>query len=232
MSLNTNPVNIFNINNFLPNNIFGIIHNKYLVIYFICVLVILFTAKNTNNFSYVFISICIFVIYIYYTQLITHTNITYNQNIENNYLLDLGIDLNTFISKDKYLIKLLHQNMYIKNKNIKIFNNLLLYIEDFLITFETLKSNNVLLNNTYQQILLNDIRDKLERILSHINTFIYILPNDSGYLNNYYNFSQLIRSHLSIYYNKIINQYGVSDHTNLYQTTRSLENKYGFIDLN
>ena len=90
-------------------------------------------------------------------------------------------------------------------------------------------SGKIRLNNSYQQILLNDIRDQLERILLHINTFIHILPNDQEYLNIYYNFFQLIRSHLSMYYNKIISQYGLSDHTHLYQIIRSSENKYGFI---
>ena len=219
------------------------ISNKNIIIYSILLIILLFITKNTNNFSYVFISTCLIVIYIYYNQqkYILNKELNIESNI--NKLKELNIKNTLIISKDNYLIELLYNSRFIYFKDSNTFNLLINYIEDFLITFETLRQNinniflksndlikPIVLNKLQKSILINDIRDQFERIMNHIETFIHIIPDDIRYLNAYYKFSQLIRLHLTKYYNKILYDNNIDDHTSIYQLIRSSENKYGFID--
>lgn len=155
----------------------------------------------------------------------------------------LGIDPNLLINRDKYIIEILTKAIFLKYKAPEAFNKLIIYIEDFIVVFETLKQNitNIYLKNdqmiqpdklseSHRLILLNDLRDTLERVMTHLETFIYVIPNDKIYLDSYYQFYQLLRNQLSRYYNRILSMYKINDHTSQYQVLRSSVNKYDFID--
>ena len=86
------------------------------------------------------------------------------------------------------------------------------------------------LRTNHHAILINDLRDQLEMILKQIQTIIYILPQNVIYLNRFYQFNQLIKSHLSRYYNKILFKYNYNDHTSQYLLNRTSEDKYYFLD--
>ena len=86
------------------------------------------------------------------------------------------------------------------------------------------------LNKIQQSLLINDLRDQLERILIHVQTIIHVLPSDLRYLDSYYDFSQLLKHNLSRYYNFIMGKYNFIDHTSQYQVLRKTENKYGYLD--
>jgi len=241
--MNNLEINIFNLYEFRKNDIFARIDNKNLFIYFCIGLIILYIAVYYKKFSYVFISICLFISFIYYSQSISHANYKYGETKKNNFLNKLNIEPNLLITKDDYLIELLSNAYFIKMKSPEDFKKLISLIEDFFIIYESLKQNKnniflsknelikpVDLNPIQHSILINDIRDQLERILKHIQTIIHKIPHDSNYLDAYYMFNQLIRAHLSRYYNRILSDYKYSDHTSQYQLIRISEDKYGFID--
>ena len=236
-------INIYNLNEYSKPNIFNIISNKHIIIYFIIGLVVLYIAINTHKFSYVFISVCLLGIIIYYTQKISYAKFNNRITLKNRYISELNINPESLFNRDNYLVNLLYSARFIKAKSPNDFAKLVLLIEDFLVTFETLKQNknNIFLKSTdmikpfelnkiQHSILINDIRDQLERVLKHIQIMIHGLPNEYRYLNSYYNFNQLIRSHLSKYYNRIMSDYNYIDHTSQYHLIRSSENKYDFID--
>ncbi len=219
------------------------VSNKNLIIYSILLIILLFITKKTNNFSYVFITTCLMGLYIYCNQQKYSINKSINIETKINNLKELNIKSTSLISKDNYLIELLYDSIFIYIKEPLIFTKLISYIEDFFVTFETLKqdidniflkSNDIItpirLNKLHKSILTNDLRDQLERIMIHIDTFIHFIPNELRYLNSYYEFSQLIRLHLTKYYQKILDNNNINDHTSKYQLIRSSENKYGFID--
>jgi hypothetical protein len=236
-------VNIYNIDKYTYPNIFNIIEQKNIIVYFMILLIILFIQKSTNNFGYVFISICLSFIYIYYNQKISYTNYQFKKKQLDSYVNELNIDPNSLLARDKGLVNILYEARFIKSKSDKQFAKLIDLLENFFITFETLKQNvnNIFLkptdmikpfklNKIQQSILLNDLRDHLERILKHVQTVIYTLPDDKRYLDSYYNFSQLLKNNLSKYYNFIMTKYKFIDHTSQYQVIRTSEDKYGFID--
>lgn len=181
--------------------------------------------------------ICIIiVIFIVYTSL-------YPTKIDKTYLEELNINPKYFIKQDNYIMELLYKAIFIKYKAPTFYDKMILNIEDFLVTYETLKQNktNIFLNpkqmikpaelsKDKQQILINDLRDQLERILKQIETIIYVIPNEHTFLDSYYYFYQLLRNHLSKYYNEMIDKYNVNDHTSQYQVLRTGEDKYDFID--
>lgn len=217
--------------------------NIYLIIYFILLVLLLYIVKRTNNFSYVFIASCLIATYIYLTQ--KKYNIDEKIKIDKRIsdLKELNINENLLLARDKYLVNLLYSARFIKFKEPNAFIKLINYIEDFIVTFETLKQNinNIFLkpddlirplqlNKLQKSILINDLRDQLERIMQHIETFIHVIPNEIRYLNGYYEFSQLIKFHLTKYYQKILIDNNINDHTSQYQLLRSSENKYGFLD--
>jgi len=238
-----NKIDIFSLYEYLPNNMLSKFQNKNVFIYFICLIVIIFIAKITKNFSYVFICLSLLTIYIYYCQLTYNTNYVLGTEKKKKYLNILKINPSLLITKDDQIIELLHSALFIKEKSPTYFKQLINYIEDFLTSYQTLRQN---INNIYikktdlikpielseiqQSILINDIRDKLERVMKHIETMIFNNPKDITYLESYYQFYQLIRSHLSRYYNKILSDYNFKDHTSQYQLTRSSENKYDFLN--
>jgi hypothetical protein len=181
--------------------------------------------------------ICIIiVIFIVYTSL-------YPTKIDKTYLEELNINPKYFIKQDNYIMELLYKAIFIKYKAPTFYDKMILNIEDFLVTYETLKQNktNIFLNpkqmikpaelsKDKQQILINDLRDQLERILKQIETIIYVIPNEHTFLDSYYYFYQLLRNHLSKYYNEMMDKYNINDHTSQYQVLRTGEDKYDFID--
>jgi hypothetical protein len=163
--------------------------------------------------------------------------------LKKEYLNKLNISSNLLISRDDFIIELLHNAIFIKYKAPTFYNKMISNIEDFLVTFETLKQNvtniyldskqmiqPVSLSKDQQHILINDIRDQLERVMTHIETIIHVIPNENIYLESYYNFYQLLRNQLSRYYNRILSMYKIYDHTSQYQLLRTSEKKYDFID--
>jgi hypothetical protein len=238
-----NKINIYNLKKHIPNSIFSKINNKQMIIYFIMGIIVLFIAKTTQQFSYVFIGICLMAIFIYYSQSISHAKYIFKINKKTEYLNELEIDKNSLLSRDDYLVELFYSAIFLKHKSQEDYTKLITYIEDFFVTYETLKQNknNIFLRPTdlvqpfklskiQQSILINDIRDQLERIFKHIQTIIYKVPSNTRYLDSYYQFFQLLRSHLSRYYNRILSDLNFSDHTSQYQLIRTSEDKYGWLD--
>ena len=155
-----------------------------------------------NIISIICIIIVIFIIY---------TSV-YPTKIDKTYLEELNINPKYFIKQDNYIMELLYKAIFIKYKAPTFYEKMILNIEDFLVTYETLKQNktNIFLNpkqmikpaelsKDKQQILINDLRDQLERILKQIETIIYVIPNEHTFLDSYYYFYQLLRNHLSKY---------------------------------
>lgn len=235
-------VNIYNLYDYIPANIFSKITNRQIIVYLICLLIILFVAKTTNKFSYVFILSCLYIVFIYFSQLISNTNQNIKTQENKNHIEYLEID-SQFIANDKELVKILYGARFIKERSPDKYSKMLEYINYFLILYESLKQNktNIFLESSNmlksqqltkidRSLLINDLRDQLEKIMNHIQTLIYNMPHHKQYLDNYYYFSQLIRSHLSEYYNKILSETDIEDHTSKYQLIRSSENKYDFIN--
>jgi hypothetical protein len=182
-------------------------------------------------------------IFIYYSQSISHAKYVFKKNKKSENLQELEIDKNSLLSRDDELIELFYSAMFIKVKSPEDYKKLISYIEDFLVTYETLKQNknNIFLKPTdmiksfklspiQQTILINDIRDQLERILKHSQSIIHKIPSNTRYLDSFYQFNQLIRSHLSRYYNRILSDLNFTDHTSQYQLLRTSEDKYGWLD--
>ena len=195
------------------------------------------------DFNQVF-QICIILIlsglYIYHL----HRNTINNQQLKQKHLIDLDINPKFLIIRDDTIIELLQSAIFIKSKAPTFYKQMILNIEDFLVTFESLKQNSTniflykqqmiqpsKLSNSQQHILINDLRDQLERVFKHLQTIIHVLPNENIYLDSYYNFYQLLRNQLSRYYNRIMSMYKINDHTSQYQLVRSSEKKYDFIDM-
>jgi len=235
-------IDIYNLDKYSQRNIYNRIDNNNLIIYSLLSLIILTLSYKTNKFSYVFIGICILAVSSFYLQKISYSNYHYQLEETNKYIKELNINPKLFITRDNYLIELLYSVIFIKHSIPIYFKNLILYIEDFIITFETLKQNvdniylketdlieKISLNKIQRSLLINDLRDKLERVLKYLQTFIHILPNSTNYLDAYNKFNQLIRLHLSKYYYRILTDYNFNDHTSEYLLIRSSENKYDFI---
>ena len=191
---------------------------------------------------YQLILICILILIGVYNTIKINNPIKINNKKE--HLEKLNINPNLLITRDNFIIELLYSAIFIKYKAPTFYDRMILNIEDFLVTFETLKQNvtNIFLDKdqmiqpttlskNQQQILINDIRDQLERIFKHIETIIYVIPNEKIYLDSYYNFYQLLRNQLSRYYNRITTMYNIKDHTSYYLLSRSSETKYDFIDM-
>lgn len=244
-------------------------NNKTLIIYFICLIIILLIVKHSNNFSYVFIAVCLFALFIYCNQnkynnifvkpQVDDKNLILNNKL-NDYIKELEIKPKSFITEDSYLIQLLYKARFIKIESPTFYFKLLDYINNFMITYLSLKynRNNIFLKSTdlvypltlksaitidttdmikpiplnkiQQSILINDLRDHTERILKHIQSIVFTLPSNTQYLDSFYEFSQLIRFHFTKYYNMILKQYNYLDHTSHYLLNRSSENKYDYID--
>lgn len=236
-------ITIFNLYRYDKTNILSYISNKQIIIYGILLIVILFIIKYTNNFSYVFLSICLICTYIYYSQKIVTLNIQKKNNEKKTFLEHLNINSNSLIAKDGELLRILYDGKFIKNKAPDQYKKTIAQIEYFLVIYETLKQN---INNIYltekdmirpfklksnhHTILINDLRDQIELILKNIQPVIYILPQDLIYLEAFYQFNQILRSHLSRYYNRILSDYKYNDHTSQYILIRSSEDKYGFLN--
>ena len=167
-------VNIYNLDSYTSPNIFNIIEKKNIIVYFIILIIILFIQKTTNNFSYVFISICLMCVYVYYTQKISYTNHQYNKQQIIKNTSELNIDPTSLLARDQTLINILYGARFIKSKSQKQFAKLIDLLENFMITFETLKRdvNNIFLkpsdmikpfklNKIQQSLLINDLRDQL-----------------------------------------------------------------------
>jgi len=223
-------INIYNLHNYEKSNMFSYTTNNQLIIYFILLIILLLIIKYTDNFSYVFLTICLMSIYIYYSQKIITLNKIKKNNDKNQHLRYLNIKLSSLIAKDERLIEILYNAKFIKKK-FNEYDKMIKNIEHFLILYKTLKQNKMIsrchLPTNYNTILLTDLRDQLELTLKHIHSIIHILPHDLNYLNAFYQFNQLIRAHLSNYYNTVISS---PDHTSQYLLRRSGEDKYDFLD--
>ena len=241
-----NKINIYNLykyDKYDKLSIFNKITNTQMIIYFIIFIILLFTIKYVNNFSYIFVFICIFSIFIFYSQKISTVN--YNLKIKEKefYLKELDINPTSLSARDDELLKILYEAIFIKFKANHIYKKIITRIENFFVIYETLKQNinNIYLSksnmikpfklqDSHRSILINDLRDQLELILKDIQTIIYVLPNDLIYLDAFYQFNQIIKSHLSRYYNRILSDYNFNDHTSQYLLIRSSEDKYDFLD--
>lgn len=234
-------VNIHNLYDYIPSNIFSKISNKQIIIYSIFFIVILLISKVTKKFSYVFIAICLFAIYIYYSQTITNITSRLEKEQYNKFIKDLEIQ-SSLISKDRELVKILYNARFIKERTKDEYSKMINYIEHFLILYESLKQNktdiflepsnmikSLKITRDIKPLLINDLRDQLGKILNHLESIIFNIPHHIRYLNSYYHFNQLLRSHLSRYYNRILSDNNFEDHTSQYQLIRSSENKYDFI---
>ena len=230
----------YDLHKYINPNLFNLIDNYQLIIYFTVILIISYIAKKTKNTSYTIISIFLFILLLYndhkkfYSKHLDSTK----QKIE---LIKIGISENSLINSNSELIKILYDANFIRNKSSKYYSNLINMIEYYLTIYETLKQNvnNIKLikdsmiqpfklNKNHQTILINDLRDQLEAILEFNDTFIHILPNEDRYLESYYKFKQLIKLYLSRYYNEILTIYNYINHDSNYELYRT-QTKYGFL---
>lgn len=230
----------YDLHKYINPNLFNLIDNYQIIVYFIIILTVLYIAKNTKNTSYTIISLFLFILLLYndhkkyYSKHLDKTK----QKIE---LTKIGISENSLINDNPDLIKILYNADFIRNKSNKYYSNLINMIEYYLTIYETLKKNvnniNLIkgtmikpfkLNKSHHTILINDLRDQLEAILQFNDTFIHILPNEDRYLEAYYQFKQLIKLYLSRYYNEILTIYNYIDHSSNYELYRS-QAKYGFL---
>jgi hypothetical protein len=246
-----NDINLYNLykyeNDIFSDNvslsIFSKISNYQILVYFILLIVLLLITKHSNNFSYVFICFVLIAIFIFYSQKISTVNYIKKTKEKKNYLLELGIDSLSLIAKDTQLLKILYDAKFIKDNANFEYKKIINRIENFLVIYETLNTgvNNIYLQETdmvkpftlrqnHHTILINDLRDQLEMILKGIQSIIYVLPHDLIYLDAFYQFNQIIKSHLSRYYNKILFKYNYNDHTSQYLLNRTSEDKYYFLD--
>ena len=235
--------NLHKYGNLKNMNVFNYISNKQIITYFIISIILLLIVKYVNNFSYTFIFICLFGIFVYYSQTISTTNEMFKIKQKTYFLKQLNINSLSLIARDDELLKILYDAIFIKIKTPYEYNKMVKRIENFFVIYETLKQNisNINLMSTdmirpftlesnHHSILINDLRDQIELIIKHIQTMIHVLPNELIYLNAFYQFSQIIKSHLSRYYNRILSDYNYYDHTSQYLLIRSSENKYNFLD--
>ena len=161
-------------------------------------------------------------------------------SITNKYI---NIPNNNYHNNDTKITDILNKAIFIKSYDKLAYDKLIEIIDNFLIIYTSLEKNisNIFLNeNQYiqptpltksqQQILINDLRDTIERIFKHLDTLIYIIPNDLIYLDAYYKFYQELRIILSTYYNNILIKYNINDHTSQYILNRTSQSKYDFID--
>jgi hypothetical protein len=195
MNFEQNHVNLYNLSDYLPNNIFAHVQNNKIISYYVigCFILAITTyetnthTKNTYT-SKIIIGICFLAIYIYYSQLIDHTNKTEKIARKNKNLIKLKINKFSPISSDNYLLELLNKSDHIHVKAPIAFSNLLKLIEDFLSIYNVLKSNKNTSQppiNQMQIILINDLRDKLERILKYSQTMIHLMPHNKLYLDDF-----------------------------------------------
>lgn len=248
MTINNNSnlddnINMYNLHKYDKTNILSYIPNKQIVIYLIFLIVVLCIIKYTNNFSYVFLFICLIVIYVYFNQKIITLNVNKKDNDKKIFLEHLNIKSTSLIARDDELLRILYEAKFIQNKAPEQYTKIIAQIEYFLVIYETLKQNinNIYLTPTdmirpfnlksnHHSILINDLRDQLELILKNIQPIIHVLPQDLIYLEAFYQFNQIIRSHLSRYYNRILSDYKINDHTSKYLLIRSSEDKYGILN--
>lgn len=133
-----------------------------------------------------------------------------------NYLEELKIGEKQLIARDAKLLEILYNIRGINPYMTNFYNKLYELLEDFYATHKTLllNVNNIYLkpnelvkplklNIIHRNILKNDLRDQLERILNHIEDMIYIIPSQQIYLDAFSNFNKLINEHLSKMYSKI-----------------------------
>lgn len=176
------------------------------------------------------IIVCIFIVVFLIFLIIKYNPLKMN----NNYLEELEIGKKQLIAGDDKLIEILYNirgiNLYIN----KFYNKLYELLEDFYVTHRTLllNVNNIYLkpnefvkpfklNIVHRNMLKNDLRDQLERILKHIEEMIHTIPSQQLYLNAFSNFNKLINEHLSKMYSQI-------DKIPEYQINRKNEN-YDFL---
>lgn len=165
----------------------------------------------------------IIIVFIFIVIIITLLLIKYNffkeisnSNI-NNYIEKLGIDNRPLISEDVKLLEILYNIRGINPYITKYYNKLYDLLEDFYAMQKTLllNVNNIYLkpnelvkpfklNVVHRDILKNDLRDQLERILKHMEEIIYIIPSQQMYLDAFSNFNKLINEHLSKMYIKVV----------------------------
>jgi hypothetical protein len=224
-------------------SIFSKISNYQIIVYFILLIILLIVTKHSNNFSYVFICFVLIAIFIFYSQKISTVNYIKQTKEKKIYLLELGIDAFSLIATDSKLLKILYDAKFIKESAKLEYKKIINRIENFLVIYETLNSgiNNIYLKETdmikpfnlrsnHHTILIHDLRDQLELVLKGIQSIIHVLPQDLIYLDAFYQFNQIIKSHLSRYYNKILFKYNYIDHTSQYLLNRTSEDKYYFLD--
>jgi hypothetical protein len=128
-----------------------------------------------------------------------------------------------------YKIRILN----LPNKELK---TLIEYLDDFLVLFKIIDNNrfnnlitkDIELNIHQQQLLLNDIREKMNKINKYVDTFIHIIPYHIKYLDEYYNFCISLKTYLSNNYYYLLNKYNI----NIVESDYNLldkSNKYDYI---
>jgi hypothetical protein len=211
-----------------------------IIIYSIILVLILFLIKNNVNIAYIIISLFIFSFYIYHNQTISYENLLSDRKTKNKYIDYIGTTNESFLSKDLKLLEILYSARYLKLEAPIHYNELLILMDDFFVTYTTLKKNvnniyiqkdNIIqpikLNPATQTILINDLRDQLERILKHMDMFILQISANTRYTISLYYVNQQIKSRLSKYYNEILNKFDM--YPTKYEILRSNEDKYDFL---
>jgi hypothetical protein len=120
--------------------------------------------------------------------------------------LIIGLVLILFIKPDINLLLLRYKIFKLPNKESKVLQE---YLDEFLVLFKMI-DNNIDLTISQQQLLLNDIREQMNKINKYIDTFIHIIPYHIKYLDEYYNFCISLKTYLSNKYYYLLNKYNIT----------------------
>ena len=120
--------------------------------------------------------------------------------------LIIGLVFILFIKPDINLLLLRYKIFKLPNKESKVLQE---YLDEFLVLFKMI-DNNIDLNISQQQLLLNDIREQMNKINKYIDTFIHIIPYHIKYLDEYYNFCISLKTYLSNKYYYLLNKYNIT----------------------
>ena len=216
-------------------NYYSFTSNQIIILY-ILLIILLFIIKVFNISEYLTLGLILLYCYILYI----NGYISFIDKEDNeiyNYIININPEFKDNLLKDKKLSLLIY-NIKILNLPNKELKTLIEYLDTFLILFKIIDNNkfnndnfitkNIELNIHQQQLLLNDIREQMNKINKYVDTFIHIISYHIKYLDEYYNFCISLKTYLSNKYYYLLNKYNI----NIVESDYNLldkSNKYDYI---
>jgi hypothetical protein len=207
-------------------------NSNQIIILYILLIILLFIIKVFNISEYLTLGLILIILYINgYISFIDKEN-----DEIYNYIININPEIKDSL-KDKNLLLLIYKIriLNLPNKELK---TLIEYLDDFLVLFKTIDNNrfndnnlitkDIELNIHQQQLLLNNIREQMNKINKYVDTFIHIIPYHIKYLDEYYNFCISLKTYLSNNYYYLLNKYNI----NIVESDYNLldkSNKYDYI---